>query len=261
MEERCGQRSSPELSGPLTTLSVDALDELMRTVRAGLKSERASTADEYNVWEWTVALATLTHDIATSVHVLVTHSNVRAGMILNRSLSEYRLRLQYYVQNPSTATNDMAGFEQELRKVMAARPLVEFEAMLDEDMMQNVRDMLAEPQMKVQRRQIRQMFEAVHGNKADLLYDLHYAIGSAFSHGLVLATGDVYRRADPNDPTVFSFHPQSNVFTLNNVLGEAVGHVLAVLEIAAGVFSEPTEHAALDTRFRSLLEQIEPTRS
>jgi hypothetical protein len=258
VQERCGQRASPDLSGPLTVLSVDALDELMRTVRAGLRSDKASTANEYNVWEWAVTLATLTHDVAMSVHVLATHNNVRAGIILNRSLSEYRLRLQYYVQTPDAATADMAGFEAELRSVIAARPIAEFEAMLDADMMQNVRDMLTEPQMKGPRRQIRQMFEAVYGDKADLLYDLHYALGSAFAHGKVLATGDVLRRADPNDNTVFSFHPQSNVFPLNNVLGEAVGHVIAMLGIAAAVFSEPTRHAELEARFAAILEDIEP---
>lgn len=258
MEDRCGQRSSPDLSGPLTVLSVDARDEMIRVVRAGLDSDRATNADEYHVWEWTVTLATLTHDIATSVHVLTTHNNVRAGVILNRSLSEYRLRLRYYVQHPHIATTDMAGFEPELRKVMAARPLTEFEELLDEDAMRGVRDFLSEPPVKSSRRPIRAMFDAVYGNNAALLYDLHYAIGSAFSHGLVLATGDVLRRSDPNDESVFTFHPQSNVFTLNAVLAEAVGHVLDVLQIAGDVFHETTAHRPLEKRFRGLVEALRP---
>jgi hypothetical protein len=104
------------------------------------------------------------------------------------------------------------------------------------------------------------MFEAVYGDKASLLYDLHYAIGSAFSHGKVLATADVLRRADPNDATVFTFHPQSNVFSLNNVLGEAVGHALSVLDTVATLFSSATSHSDLASRFRDILERLEPNR-
>jgi hypothetical protein len=103
-------------------LSIEVLDELIRVLRVGLLSDKATNADEYNVWEWAITLGTLTHDVATSVHVLATHNNVRAGIILNRSLSEYRLRVQYYVQTPEAATTDLTAFETELRSAMAARP-------------------------------------------------------------------------------------------------------------------------------------------
>jgi hypothetical protein len=120
-----------------------------------------------------VTLSTLAVDVGESVHILATHDSARIPMILNRSLSEYRLRLQFYMKHPDKATEDLETYETEMRSVMAARPIAELEQKRDPEMMKNVREFLSGFDVKVTRRQIQQMFQDVYGDKADLLHNLH----------------------------------------------------------------------------------------
>lgn len=253
MDDGCRQKASPDLNVDLTILSFEVLAELMRTVRAGLLCDNAQTAEEYCVWEWAVTLGGLTHDIATSVHMLVTHNNVRAPMILNRSLSEYRVRLRYYMKHPDVAVTHMSRFETELRSAVSARPIEELETKMSAELVEGMRDLFEGETVKVPRLSIRQMFDDVHEDKSKLLYDLHYAVGSAFAHGTVLATGDVFRRSDKDDKSAYTFHPQSNVFSLDKTLGEAVGHALEILHHVSMVFRVESNHSELHDRFAVLL--------
>jgi len=258
MDDGCRQKASPNLNVDLTILSFDVLEELMRTIRAGLLCDYAENAEEYCVWEWAITLGGLTHDIATSVHMLVTHNIVRAPMILNRSLSEYRVRLRYYMKHPDVAVKHISRFETELRSAVSARPIGELEGQMPAELIEGVRDLLEGETVKVPHLSIRQMFDDVYDDKSKLLYDLHYAVGSAFAHGTVLATSDVFRRSDKDDKTTFTFHPQSNVFSLNKTLGEAVGHALEILHHVSMVFRVESRHPELHDRFAALLDLIEP---
>lgn len=261
MDDACTYRMSTQLDSDLAVLSIGILSELKRAIRAAVEARSidASDAVAHSLWTWGVSLATLAHDVARSVHILATHDSIRAAMVLNRCLSEYRVRLDYYLEKPDVAAADLAQFDDELRKVLQSRPIDHLEAYLSTCQMQRIRDFVREPNERISRRNVKGMFEDVFGDRADAVYGVHYAIASAFTHGSVLATGDVFRKSESLDPTDYTFHFTTNVFSLNSVLGEALIHVIAMLRTMSRLFGMPNDAERIALAFAPILARIEPT--
>jgi hypothetical protein len=261
MDDACTYRMSTQLDSDLAVLSTSALGELKRAIRAIVEARSidANEAVTHSLWTWGVSLATLAHDVARSVHILATHDGIRAAMVLNRCLSEYRVRLDYYVENPDFAAADLAQFDDELRKVLQSRPIDHLETYLSTCQMQRVRDFVSEPNERISRRNVKGMFEDIFGDRAGAVYGVHYAIASAFTHGSVLATGDVFRKSGSLDPTNYTFHFTTNVFSLNSVLGEALIHVLAILRAMNRLFGLANDAEPIASAFAPILARIEPT--
>jgi Family of unknown function (DUF5677) len=255
----CGQRASPELDAELTIISGTALEELERAIRAVVDGFGGTFKDAEHraMWKWGISLATLTQDVASSAHILVTHSSIRAAMILNRSLSEYGVRLEFYMQDPAAAVADISQMETEMRKVLQSRPIDDLEGRMPTEMFEALQRLVQEPNEKTTRRQIKSLFEQVFAEKSTVLYQGHYAIASAFVHGSALATADVIRRAGGTDPTDYTFHLTTNVFSLNKVLGETVIHVIAMLRTLYRLFGQPNAAEDLATAIEPILTRID----
>jgi len=259
MNDACDYRMSTQLDPDLAAFSISALSELKRAIRAVVEAPSDATETlTQSLWTWGVSLATLAHDVASSVHILATHDGVRAAMVLNRCLSEYRVRLDYYVENPEIATADLSQFDDELRRVFQAKPFDHLDAFLSTSQMERIRAFVDEPNERLGRRNVRSMFDDVFGDRAGAVYGVHYAIASAFVHGGVLATADVFRKSESADPTDYTFHFTTNVFSLNSVLGEAVVHVIAMLRTMNRLFGLHNDGERLAKDFTPILSRIEP---
>ncbi len=101
------------------------------------------------------------------------------------------------------------------------------------------------------------MFEDVFAGKATVLYDGHYALGSAFVHGSALATADVLRKAGGGDPTDYTFHLSFTVFSLSKTLGETVIHVIGMLRTMQRLFSKPNAVDEIAVAFEPVLDRID----
>ncbi len=145
-----------------------------------------------------------------------------------------------------------------MRKVFQSRSIEGLAKHLSAEQMQSIRDLVNEPNLKAAKRQVKSMFEDVFEEHAGVLYGVHYAIGSSFVHGGALATGDVVRKAAGSDPTDYTVHFTTNVFSLNSVLGEALIHVIGMLRSMARLFQQSNDAEAISAAFAPILDRLEP---
>jgi len=264
MDDACSYRMSTQLDSDLAVLSISALSELKRAIRAVVEAPSSIDAGEtvaHSLWTCGISLTTLAHDVARSVHILATHDSVRPAMVLNRCLSEYRVRLDYYMEKPDVAAADLGQFDDVLRKVFQSKAFDYLEMHLSTSQMECIRGFVNEPNERVSNKSVKSMFEDVFGDRAGAVYGVHYAIASAFVHGGVLATADVFRKSGTADPTDYTFHFTTNVFSLNSVLGEALIHVIAMLRTMNRLFGLPNDVEHIAAALVPILARIEPKKT
>jgi hypothetical protein len=236
---------NPELcefaSEALGTLK-DALDETSRL-------DRADDADSRAVRLWAFTLGPLIVDVGNSVLLLVSHGERRAPAILNRSITEYEVRLRYYALRPDKARQAIEQIQERFRVIMRADPT--WRIGRDDEHVSKTQDWLDESDDMGRESIKNDLFKTVFGEDWKAYYDGYYGKASALVHGYETIIRDVHR-AFFNGEENPQIDYKGQVWDVDDSAAVLIHGVLDCLGMVESIFALERKSAALEVRWTAM---------
>jgi hypothetical protein len=229
-----------EQTDELLKLLARLIERLQRLIGELIERPEPATRDEATVVLWRLVLLALTKEVASAIEILSTVAGpetVRAITILDRSLFEYGLRLEYFYFASREAVKYFDNVRAWYAKFQrAANALTPRDTMsLKEQQRLSKLDELAKP--GVEYADIRHMMAVcLKGNRftrgdtkryTKSLWDYYYTQGSALSHGSQGALVDFLTRKP--DTGQMRFNPNSVRLTVDEMLVRVIGNLIGTI--------------------------------